>query len=84
MLKNAVKTRITKGLSWPSQATIIAVKPTPLATPVESVKSVPVTWSMPAMPEIAPLRTIVTIITRFTLMPAYRAVAWLSPTTLIS
>ena len=72
------------GLRFASHATMIAVKPTPPATDVESVCSVPQACTIPAIPQIAPLKNIVLIIILLGLMPAYLAVAWLSDTTVIS
>ena len=76
--------RIPQGLSWASHATMMAVKPTPPATPAASVLFAPVAWTMPAIPATAPLRNMVRSTILLTFIPAYAAVAWLSPTTLIS
>ena len=63
-------TKIMPGFSWHSQATMMAVKPTPPATPMERVMSLPATWHTPARPATAPERNMVRSTTRFTWMPA--------------
>ena len=75
---------MAKGWSWASHATVMAVKPTPAATPAWRVLSAPEHTTKPTMPERAPERNMVRMTMRLTFMPAYRAVFWLSPTTAIS
>ena len=72
------------GLRFASHATMIAVKPTPPATDLERVCSVPHACTMPAIQQTEPLRTIVLMVIFPGFMPAYLAVAWLSETTIIS
>ena len=57
------------GLNFASHETITAVKPRPPVMLVVSVWSVPPTRSMPVSPQMAPERTMVRMMTRFTLMP---------------
>ena len=49
---------------------MMAVKPTPPATPMDRVISLPETWHTPAMPAMAPDRNMVRSTTFFTWMPA--------------
>ena len=63
---------------------MMAVKPLPPAVEVEMVWSRPATSRKPHSPQMAPLVIMVRMMTRRTLMPAYRAVFSLSPTTAIS
>ena len=60
---------------------MIAVKPRPAARSLVKVWSVPLTRRKPAIPHIAPERSIVLIMTFLTFMPMYLAVFSLSPTT---
>ena len=77
-------TTMTKVLNLASQATMMAVKPRPPAVEVEMVWPAPATAMKPARPQMAPEMAMVRIKTLESLMPAYRAVFWLSPTTAIS
>ena len=61
-----------------------AVKPRPSTSVVVSVWSLPAVSRKPAKPQSAPEISIVRMMTHSTLMPTYRAVRWLSPTTEIS
>ena len=83
VIRKAVKI-IYIGLNFASHDTIIAVKPLPPAVVVVIVWFVPPTRSKPAIPQTAPDRIIVLIITFFTFSPMYLAVFSLSPTTVSS
>ena len=72
------------GLNFASHDTIMAVNPLPPAVVVVIVWFVPPTRSKPAIPQIAPDKIIVLIITFFTFSPMYLAVFSLSPTTVNS
>ena len=54
MANSAETTTITAGLRSESQAMIMAVNPTPPATPTERVASAPETWTIPPIPQIPP------------------------------
>ena len=75
---------MAKGLSWASQATVMAVKPAPAATPEYRVLLAPETSRKPTTPAMAPERNMVRMMTQPTFRPAYRAVFSLSPMTAIS
>ena len=81
--KNDTRT-MANALNLLSQDTMMAVNPLPPAVLVEMVWLAPLTMMKPAMPQMAPDRAMVRIITFFTLIPAYLAVFSLSPTTAIS
>ena len=70
MLNTPEITAMAMGLSWASHARVIPVKPTPPVTPVDSVWSIPATCTIPASPQIPPLRNIVRSTTRPTRIPA--------------
>ena len=57
------------GLNFAIHETTMAVKPRPPEMLVETVWSVPATRSTPAMPQMAPDRSMVRIITLSTLIP---------------
>ena len=79
------ETRImANALNLLSQETMMAVKPRPPAVLVEMVWLAPLTMINQAIPQMAPDKAMVRRITFFTLIPAYRAVFSLSPTTAIS
>ena len=75
---------MAKLFSWPSHATVMAVNPTPPATSLFNVPFAPETSRNPTMPLIAPLNSMVRIMTQPTFMPAYRAVLIESPMTATS
>ena len=82
-IMNAVRI-IVMGLNFASHETMIAVNPLPSTVFEAIVWFVPLTRSRPAIPQIAPERMRVLIITFLTLIPMYFAVFSLSPTTEIS
>ena len=61
---------MAKGLSWASQATVMAVKPALFATPEYRVLLAPETSRKPTTPAMAPERNMVRIMTQPTFMPA--------------
>ena len=62
---------MAKGLSWASQATVMAVKPTPAATPAYRVLLAPETTHEAHHDRLmAPERNMVRMMTRPTFMPA--------------
>ena len=70
-MQNSTETiSMPTGLSRASQATVMAVKPTPPATVSLSVLSAPEACSMPARPHTPAERNIVRMTTRLTGMPA--------------
>ena len=82
-IMNAVRIMVM-GLNFASHETMIAVNPLPPTVFEAIVWLVPLTRRRPAMPQIAPERIRVLMITFLTLMPMYFAVFSLSPTTEIS
>src|SRR4029077_3008261 len=77
--------RIPTALPRPSSATAMASKPVvSLKNLSDRLWSTPAISIAPASAENAPAMSIVTMMVRGTLMPAYRAARWLCPTARIS
>ena len=70
MAMNRETTTIAKGFIWPSQATVMAVNPTPPAVVSVRVPSEPDTWRKPTRPARAAERNMVRTRIRLTFIPA--------------
>ena len=70
MASRAEMTIMAKAFSWLSHATVMEVKPTPLATPSYRVLLAPEATMKPTRPLMAPERNMVRIMTWPTFIPA--------------